>query len=392
LHRRGPDDARRLDSSEVAANRRRQAAIEAADYFKRELDPHFDSFLDMEFAEIEAANATTEGSLTDNYLGTLTGVLVLQKSLPLFKYNYPILGALFQDFSATPGLFNVAELTRVIITPAVQEYDPTPDDAGRPKGWATVSRAQTIDVPIKLDSYLGVPIVFSNTLLAGTLRRLFEEQGPAAIYAIAKRFVGKITALLTAANFNAYAAITGADANGVVKVPVAYPTYAVSPKNFNLDSIQDIEMAFDSNEVPPTDRGILLNSQCYNAAKRDARLSLFFAAVRDEDIIYEGKLPKRLEGFLPYRAPWLPGTGDMVGFGFHKAGVVLKQRLPTDWTTAMDVLIPGSVTTVVGPDAGLSCLLVQYINLTGGWAEWRLETMVGAGPGDNRGGLVLTGL
>lgn len=308
----------------------------------------------------------------------------MQRALPLFKYQFPVLAALFQDFSAEPGLFNVAEVTRITSVPAVEEYDTSSGDDGRPKGWYTVATPTSTDAPIKLDSYVGVPIVFGNTTLAGTMRRLFDEFGPASMYALAKRFMAKAAALMTPANFNAYAAVSDT-------VPDAYPTYAVAFKDFSVDSLQDIEAAFDTNEVPPTDRGILLNAKLNSQLKRDARLSLFFAAAADQEIVTEGKLPDSVEGFVPFRAPWLPSTNNMVGFAFHKAGIILKQRLPTDFTTALQgVPIPGSVTIVTDPDTGLSCPLVQYVDLRRGFTESRLETLIGAALGDVRGGLVIS--
>jgi hypothetical protein len=361
--------------SPQTAEEKQAVAIDAANCYQEEIAPHFRSLVDMPIREIAAATDADS-------LGTLSGALVLQQSLPLFKYSYPVLASLYADFSATPGRFNQTEDTRIITAPAVQTFDNTVGADGRPNGWKTVSAAQSADVPIKLDEYIGVPIVFSQATLGSTLRRPFEEQGPAAIYAIAKYYVAKMTALLTPANYNAYAAVNGA------LVPDAYASYAIALKDFSMDAIDDLEAIFDANEVPVQDRGVLLNAKYHGRLRKDPRLGLFFAAMQKPDMITEGKLPS-LDGFLPYRAPWLPTTNNMVGFAFHKGGVVLKQRLPSDFTQALNVMVPGSVTTIVDPETGLSCLLVQYVNLQGGYAEWRVETMLGAGVGDKRGGLCI---
>jgi hypothetical protein len=370
----GPD----FKFSAQTADEKKAVAIEAARFYERELKPRVSDVAAMSPHEIMAATDA------DN-AGTLAGTLVLQESLPLFKYRYPVLAALYQDFSATPGRFNQTEDTRIQVVPAVQEFDETSDTDGRPLGWHTVVPAQMVDVPITLDKYIGVPVVFSAQTVASTMRRLFDETGPGAVYAIAKYFVAKMAALITPAAFNAYAAVTG---DG--RVPDAYATYPVSQKNFSMDAIDDIEAVFDQNEVPATDRGVLLNAKWHGQLRRDPRLSLFFAAQREPGIIEEGRLPARLDGFQPFRAAWLPATNNLVGFAFHKAGLVIKQRLPADFTKAINAPIPGSVTTVVDPDSGLSCLLVRYVNLERGYAEWRAETMVGAGVGDNRGGLCIT--
>jgi hypothetical protein len=350
-------------------------AVEAANFYKAELDPHFNDFSGLPLQEIMAATDADS-------LGTLAGTLVLQRSLPLFRFQFPVLGALYSDFSATPGLYNQTEETRVITVPAVQTYDPTVGSDGRPKGWGTVVAAQATDVPVKLDEYVGVPIVFSQATLAATIRRLFDEQGPAAIYAMAKYFVAKLAALFTPDNYNAYAVAKAG-------VPDAMAAYVCALKDFSMDAFDDLEAIFDANEVPAIDRGVLLNAKYHGKVRKDPRLGLFFAAMNKPDLITEGNLPK-LDGFVPYRAPWLPTTNNLTGFAFHKSAAVLKQRLPTDFTTALNVMVPGSVTTVTDPESGLSCLLVQYINLLGNFAEWRVEALLGAAKGDKRGGLCIT--
>ena len=143
--------------------------------------------------------------VTDVSVGVLAGTLVLQRALPLLQFEYPILGALTTDFSDAPGLYKQTETTRIVVKPAVQSYDTTTDSTGRPKGWSTVSPAQTVDVSVTLDEYIGVPIVFGVNTLSQTMRRLFEETAPQAIYAIGGYFVKKLAALFTAGNYNAYA-------------------------------------------------------------------------------------------------------------------------------------------------------------------------------------------
>lgn len=359
-----------------AAEQNKVAAIEASNFYATDLAPHSKAIRDLPFDEIAAATDADSA-------GTLAGTLVLQESLPLFRYEYPLLASFYSDFSPTPGLLNQTEDTRVVVSPAVQEYDNTTGDDGRPNGWKTVTPAKAIDVPITLDTHVGVPIVFGADTLASTMRRLFEEQGPAAIYAMAKYYVAKITALMTPVNYNAYAV-----ANGTT-VPDAYSTYAVSQKSFSMDALDDLEAVFDNNEVPAKGRSILLNAKYHGLLRRDPRLSLFFAAMQKPEMVTKGELPG-LNGFIPQRAPWLPSTNNMVGFAAHQAGIILKQRLPSDFTTALNVVVPGRVTTVIDAESRLSCLLVEYIDLRRGFAEWRVENLLGAGPGDKRGGLCLT--
>ena len=70
--------------------------------------------------------------------------------------------------------------------------------------------------------------------------------------------------------------------------------------------------------------------------------------------------------------------------------MVIKQRLPTDFTTALNVMIPGSGDHHRGSRIRPHHALVQYVNLQSGYAAWRVESLLGAGVGDKRGGLCVT--
>jgi hypothetical protein len=352
--------------------------------------------------EIKARRNTSSYALmaadnTDANLGILSGTLVLQRTLPNFKYEYPELLNFFTDFGDTPGLLGQTEVTRIVVQPAVQKYDTTTDATGRPKGWSTVSAAKTIDAPITLTDYVAVPIVFGNNVLASTQRRLFDEQSVLAIAAIAGYFTALTTDLFTMAKYNAYVGpITQ-------QVPVLYPTYQKDIGGWSMTDLDLLDAAFTSNKVPEKERGIMLNPTYYAKLRGDPRLEFFYAASSASlsgasDFLTEARLPK-LSGFAPYKAPYLPAgtpvaapvTNNVVGFAFQKAGVILKARLPQDFTQVMgNVMIPGSVTTVTDPDTKISLMLVQYVNLQSNYAEWRPEVMLGVGVGDNRAGLVLT--
>ena len=421
-----------------------ELAREAAAIFAREIDSD-PALTGMSMSEaIKAADySDPEGNL-----GLLSGTLALQKALPLLQYEYPILGKIWSDFSPEPGLLNQTEMTRVVLKPAVQSYSTALDSSGRPSGWSTVSPAQTVDVPITIDEYVGVPIVFGNDILASTFRKLFNEITPQALYALGGHLVNKLTALFTPANYNAYSATsatggatttgsttisvtstagmfagqaisgTGLAPNSYVasvtsgtgatltqpvvtggssltftlnngQVPTTYATYAQALADFNLASLDEIAGAFDMMEVPQQDRFALLNSQYYRRLRQDPSLNMFFAAQQMPSIITEGRLP-HLTGFAPYNAPYFPTANYGVGFVGHKAAAVLKTRLPVDFTKVVDAMVPGSVTTVVDPNTGISVVLVQYINLVGHYAEWRPEVMMGAAVGDPRAGLVVT--
>ena len=393
---------------------------------------------------LQAADVTDPG----RNLGLLSGTLVLQNTLSRMQYAFPQLASVFTDFSAEPGLYGQTQVSRIVLTPAVQTYNTAADASGRPLGWTNASPAQTVDVPITLDEYVGIPIVFGNTTLASTGRNLFGEIANQALYALGGYFVRKMCALATPANFNAYAANTvgggattagsqgitvastaglypgqlvagaGIPANSFVltvtsgttatlnnpatatatgltftlgsgKVPTTYASYVKALASFAMASLAEIGAAFDNNEVPQTDRSVMLNASYYSELSQDPSFNTYFAAMRSPEIISKGLLPE-IQGFTPMKAPYFPTSGNRVGFAYHKAAIALKSRLPMDVTSALGVAAPGSVSTITDPATGLSLLLVQRVDLGGMYAEWRPEVMLGAAVGERRAGLVIT--
>jgi len=365
------------DMSFAGFRQRGDLARDMGALYAREISPRFREFRDM---PLKAAD------VSDTNLGTLSGTLVAQRTLELFKLAFPAITKVYTDFSDTPAQFNQTETTRIIVVPSVQTYSTAADTAGRPAGWSTVTTATTKDVSITLDEHVGVPIVFDANMLASTVRRLFDEQAPAASYALAKYFVEKIYKLFTLANYSAYATKSG------VKVPNAYAKYAVGLTDFARSTLTKIAAIFNPNEVPINDRFVLLASDYFEQLATDPSLVTFFSGQRAPEIMTESRLPK-LAGFEPIEAPNLAApavTTNLVGMALHKAGVIAKTRLSNDYTQALPGASYGSVATVTEPDLGISVVLVQYVNHTGGYAEWRMQVMLGAAVGDKRGGLCIT--
>ena len=422
-------------------------ALEAAEIFATEIEGNrIIQGMPLDDA-LRAADFTDPAS----NLGLLSGTLALQTALSRMQYEYPQINSVFTDFSSGPGLYKQTEVSRIVLTPAVQSFTGGTDSGGRPLAFTNVSPAQTVDVPITLDEYIAVPIVFGNTTLASTARNLFGEIANQALYAIGGYFVQKLLKLFTAANYNAYAATTaaggattsgsqaitvtstagmypgqlisgtGIPANAFVlavtsattanlnypatstnagpltfvlgstptKVPQTYTTFPVAKANMTMNTLGIIGSAFDQNEVPQMDRAIMLNAGYYQQLSFDPSFNTFFAALRNPQIITKGTLPE-LQGFTPMKAPFFPSDNYRVGFAYHKAAAVLKSRLPMDVTQALGVPVPGSVSTITEPSTGMSIALVQHVSLTGMYAEWRPEIMLGAAVGERRAGLVLT--
>jgi hypothetical protein len=125
------------------ADAKAKLSLEAARFYRDELAPQKRSWDDMTTPDIAKAVELEAADYTDpnNELGTLSGTLVMQETLPLFAYDYPELAALWSDFSAEAGLLNQTADTRIVTVPALQKYNATLDANGRPLGFAVVSAA-----------------------------------------------------------------------------------------------------------------------------------------------------------------------------------------------------------------------------------------------------------
>ena len=163
-----------------------------------------------------------------------------------------------------------------------------------------------------------------------------------------------------------------------------------------MSDLDTLDAIFTDGKVPEEDRGIWLTSKYYAKLRGDPRMSFYYAASAKDvengagQFLTEARLPK-ISGFAPFKAPYLPQTNNVVSFAYQKAAIVLKSRLPQDFTKAVDAMIPGSVTTITDPDTKISIMLVQYVDLIKNFATWRPEIILGAAVGDFRGGLVLQG-
>jgi hypothetical protein len=338
-------------------------------------------------APIRGALEAAEDSDT---LGDLTGTLVLQAVLELFTHEMPLLSQISTDFSAEPVNLNQTATTRKLVKPTVRTFNNELGADGRPKGWETASAAQMVDVSITMDELVGVPIPLSLATLSSTQRNLFQESAPTCAAALAEHFTAKVFALCTPANFNFYAAVTPADANGFVKVPNAYPTFPCAEVDFARSKVSQLGAAMTSAEVPRQNRTLLLNVPYFAKLSNDPSLTTFFAGQQHPEIITEGQLP-RVSGFKPLETPTFPGSDNRVGMALHKAGLIAKTRLPQDLNKALGPGAGnGAVTQIVHPQTGMTIMLITYSDPARGYAEYLPCIILGAAVGDKRGGIVLT--
>ena len=403
-----------------------------------------------DLSKVDLTGAIMAADSTSDNLGVLTGALAMQAALPALIRNKPLLGSISTDFSAEPGLYGRTDNTRVVLRPAVQTYSATPGTDGRPQGWTTASDARTVDVPVTLDQYFAVPIVFGVTTIGATGRKLFDEQAPQAISAMGDYLINLLTANITAANFNAFAGSTmaaGATTSGSKTVTVtstanawvgaeitgtgiaagtfvaavvngttltlsknatatntgltltvssqgvvttAMAAYVKALASFAVADLDTMAAIMDNNNVPLDDRFAILRPDYYRKLGSDSAVNALMQGSGDVSYLSERRLPK-MSNFELLNAPYMPTGSNRQGFVGHKASLVAKTRLPMDLSTAIPgTPVPGSVATITDPQSGVSMALVSYYNMQGGFAEWRPELMAGVAVGDRRAGLLIT--
>lgn len=398
----------------------------------------------------ELAGAIFAADSTSDNLGVLTGAIALQATLPALIRENPLLGSVSTDFSAEPGMFNRTENTRIVLRPAVQTYDPSAGTDGRPKGWVTTSDARTVDVPVTLDQYFAVPIVFGITTLGSTGRKLFEEQAPQAISAMGSHLVNQLMALITAANFNAFVGTslaggattsgsknititsstapfvgaeitgTGIPAGTVIRevtsatalvlskaatatgssltltisgqgtVTAQMATYVKALAGWAVADLDNLAAMLDNQNVPLMDRFACLRPDYYRQLGSDSAVNALMQGSGDVSYLSERRLPK-MSNFELMNAAYMPTGSNRQAFAGHKASLVVKTRLPQDLSTAMPGTgMPGTVATITDPATGISMALVSYYNMQASYAEWRPELMAGVAVGDRRAGVLVT--
>lgn len=321
-------------------------------------------------------------------LGILTGTAIATKALEMFHYERNgLFGRITTEFGDTPVSLGQTLDTRVVSSAAVKVYDPTIGADGYQRGWRSITQPQTVSADTIASAHIGVPIRFNTNDLAATPRNLIQEQGPAVSAALADYIAEQMLyPLMTPANFNAYAIVNPPT------VPTAYVTLAIGLANFARSSLATVNGIFTPNKVPLNNRSVLLNSAYFGKLNVDPSVMQIASGTAASEEILDTQLPK-MATFLPIEAPDLAtanATPNLCGFFMHRAALVLRTGPPTSLNDILKGVTLGRTVIVTDDRFGFSGLLVEYIDHTYGFSEWRLEIVATGGVGDTRGGLCLT--
>ena len=340
--------------SSPAMNRLRELrAAEMASIWAKELSPAFRGGWD---SSILAANNV------DANLQTLSGTLVVQKSLELLRFNYPILAAVTSDFSSERLALDQEMTTRMIAVPAVKTYSTS-------TGWEDASLTST-DVVVTVDKHVGVPLTFNAQQIQGTIRNLFDELAPAASAALARDMVTSLYALITAGNFT-------------------QPAVVCALPEFGRGTVVDVATALTKRGVPlgPDDRTLLLSADFFGALSKDVAIVTLATHGRAEP--GEGSSLSAVADFRVCNTPTLPTTGNLCGFAFSRSALVIATRLAGDYMKALPAAAYGNRYVVSDPQLGIAVQVIDFVNHTLGTATRRLSLMYGVARGQPDAGQIL---
>jgi hypothetical protein len=292
-----------------------------------------------------------------NTYGTLSGTLVVLRTLETLLAKFPILQDITTDFGQQGVLFNQPVMSRVVVPTTAGDWSPV-------TGYAPTDRT-SLDVPVTINKHKFHTFVVDDQARSSTNRNLIQEWADTAAYAVGKAMVDDLFALVLAAPF-----------------PLAYPKTAI---NFDRDSVIDVKILLNQNFVPDNERFICLNSPFHGAMEKDTTIvaNLYNKA---SDTISTGRLSD-IHGFSPSEYSALPDNGqNLAGIAGNKESLLIATRVPE--MPSNGVPLPGRVEMVTEPHSGLTAQLRQWYDFLLGKEYWTMTLMYGVAVGFSEAGSV----
>jgi len=373
-----------------------------------------------------------------NQVGILSGTLVMMRNLGFLKNKLNFLPWISTDLRGEPILYGQTAMTRYITPPNelvfVQGYGytslasiTTPSSSALPviNTSQTFSTPAVTDAPVTINRNFAVEVTFPTSVLGATVRNLFAEQQSAQLYSLAERITKDfLTTVFTTTWSPAATSAAG---------------YALGGSAFALPGVVGLKTQFTMNKLPDIGRFVLLHTAYHDQILRDSNLltaKMIMALVNKNATAFtDGELPPLfgLQILESQLAAWnaataiptgaingwvsnggtatstpSPTTGALasvtdptqistqapngVGFAGTSASMLFAARVPQDYAdTASKMGVPSTaaIEVVTEPDAGLSMMLVKYVNHTQAAVYARCAMMWGFQKGDPRQGFIL---
>lgn len=368
-------DVRGGGGPQADALRRRAGAIAAMELF---------SILDKRDGDFCIRASENDPIMAANSLGTLSGTLVLQRTLQLLKRKLLMLTRISTDFSAEGAKINQVIDTRYRAVPSVTTYNTT-------TGWSN-SDATTTSATVTIGAPQGVQIAFDTQTLGSTVRNLFAEQSEPIMYALSNALVEAWVAVLTSANFNHTADVP--DSNGPATawgtVGVNIGAAASQTAGSGRAQLVAAKNGLDVFLNPDFQRLILLNTAYYNGMILDPELSLYIN-VGNAQVLADGQLPVRYGFMIEMSQALNELSSPIVGFAQTPSATLIAARLPQDYTQVFPDLPPTAVVeAVTEPETGLSLQMCRFVDHQLANARMRAAVAFGANIGQKNAGMLLT--
>lgn len=294
----------------------------------------------------------------DTYVTTL----IVQRTLDLMKWSYPMLSRVVTDFSPERANYGDAITTRTVGAPTVTSYHTT-------NGYVNAN-ATTTDVAVTMNAHKFVGTIFHANTVASTNRRLFDEQVETSYNGLAKDLSDALLALVLVATFT--------------NTPKT-----VASVDFDRAAVIDLARLMTEAKIPLDGRTLLLNPEYYAKLAEDTSVVSALINNAAGAAISSGRLPK-IHGFEVIEQPNLPSTGNLTGFGYNRSALVIATRTPGDYANALPGLPATALKQIVtNPEDGLSVELTQYVDHKLGMASWRIAIMYGVAAGQVAAGTIV---
>lgn len=180
---------------------------------------------------------------------TLSATLILQATLAAFRTLYPFVGRLGTDFSDQPLRLNDLTIAHIRSLPGIASYDSV---TGYANG-ATEGRELLTDIPIRVDSHKHVPLKFSHLNLIKDQKEVYQGAIGDTAYVIGKAMTDSWVGKCNGANLSYSATETTA--------------------NSDLDVIEAITSAMNTNGASPTGRIGLISTEVAQTLALDSRIA-----------------------------------------------------------------------------------------------------------------------
>jgi len=366
---------------------------------------------DYKWADIvKAADYVDPGA--SNPLGTLNTDLLLNFNFGHLENQLAMLDDITTDISDQPVKLNQTALTRYIIVPGFQ---------AKASGVAwTAATGATVDVNVKMDKYIGVPLAWNENYLGSTTRNLPNEFRTPQLYSLGQAIIYYL--VNNVVNGNSRVANDGVTITTIK--PNGKPDGITAGKAFNIAGASlatftsAIPSAMDLAQFPGGDEEELdeplrfawVHTTVYASATADTNLILNQTLQRlgnkiNPNAMVTGKI-NRL-GNITFRKSQLVSdqnslvvdpnnassqivqTGNYanattLGVAGTRSGLIFTSRLPLDYTKLLDVQGGFAVEVATTPKMGIKVVILKYLDHAYETANMNAKIMFGTAIGDER--------